>query len=86
MPAKFFPEGHSIFLLHDICPLQDFLRNFKSVAVLHRAYEELFEFLVKRIRRYGGARPCKDLKTIILDSLFISNKLFNGFESQHINK
>ena len=36
--------------------------------MLRRAYEELFEFLVKRSQRYGGARSCKDLKTFILDS------------------
>ena len=35
-------------------------------------YEELFEVLVKRSQRYGGARSCKDLKTIILNSSAIS--------------
>ena len=40
--------------------------------MLRRAYDELCEFLVKRSQRYGGAKSCKDLKTIILDSLTIS--------------
>ena len=37
-----------------------------------RAYEAQFEFLVKRLPRYVGARSCKDLKTIISDSSAIS--------------
>ena len=33
------------------CPLPDFfLGNFKSVAVLRRACEELYEFVVKRLK------------------------------------
>ena len=43
--------------------------------MLRRAYEELFEFLVKRSQMYGGARSCKDLKTIILDSSAISSSI-----------
>ena len=63
-------------MLHErklVFPLQDFfLGNFKSIAVLRWANEELIEFLVKKSQRYGGARSCKTLQTILLDSSAIS--------------
>ena len=46
--------------------------NLKSVSELRRTYEEHFEFRVKRSHKYWGASSCRDLKTIILDSLAMS--------------
>ena len=43
--------------------------NLKSVSELSRTYVEHFEFRVKRSHKYWGASSCRDLKTIILDSL-----------------
>ena len=46
--------------------------NLKSVSELRRAYEEHFEFRMKRSHKYWGASSCRDLKTISLDSLAMS--------------
>ena len=46
--------------------------NLKSVSESRRTYEEHFEFRVKRSHKYWGASSCRDLKTIVLDSLATS--------------
>ena len=46
--------------------------NLKSVSELRRTYEEHFEFRVKRSHKFWEASSCRDLKTIILDSLAMS--------------
>ena len=53
--------------------------NLKSVSeFLHRTYEEHFEFRVRRSHKYWGASSCRDLKTIILDSLTMSCSMPRG--------
>ena len=43
--------------------------SLKSISELRKAYEGYFEFRVKRSHKYWGASSCRDLKTIVLDSL-----------------
>ena len=77
MPVWYRQEGHSKLLLLDrkkhFCPLLDFfMGSLKSVSELRKTKEEHFEFRVKGSHKYWGASSCRDLKTIVLDSLATS--------------
>ena len=58
------------------CPFAEFFfGNRKSVSVLRRLREEHFEFLVKRLHRYCGAKSLSALKTIVSDSLSMNSSM-----------
>ena len=60
----------------DFCPfLEFFFGNLRSVAVFLRFLEVSWDVFVKRLHMYCGASSCRDLKTIILDSLAISSSM-----------
>ena len=46
--------------------------SLKSVSELRKTHEEHYEFQVKRSHKCWGASSCRDLKTIVLDSLATS--------------
>ena len=58
------------------CPFVEFFFGIlRSVAEFLRLREVNWDVFVNRLRMYGGARPCRDLKTMILDSLLISSSM-----------
>ena len=57
----------------DLLPFSvPFCGNLRSVDVLRSLYQVLFEFFLKKLRKYGGACSFKLLKTIVLDSMSIN--------------
>ena len=58
------------------CPFVEFFFGIlRSVAEVLRFLEVDWDVFVNRLRMYSGARPCRDLKTMILDSLLISSSM-----------
>ena len=58
------------------CPFVEFFFGIlRSVAEFLRLREVNWDVFVNRLRMYGGATTCRDLKTMILDSLLISSSL-----------
>ena len=48
-----------------------FFGNLRSVDVLRSLYEVLCEFVLNKLRKYGGASSFRLLKTIVLDSILL---------------
>ena len=66
-------------LFHNFTPLKEnrfavvFSVSLRSILVLRKLREELSNFFLKRLRKYCGTNPSRDLKTIVSVSFWMSS-------------
>ena len=77
----------AVRLFHNCAPLKE--KTFLTVCYFFkgnlRIREEHAEFLVKRLLKYCGANPLRDLKTIVPESILMSSEISNKNRNKNRN-